>query len=187
MKEKGFDGDFESRPEDLADGANLAEPGGAAGLDSVNLLDRISDFGFRRLREDIVDDAALPDAVFSFTDAELKCLRKVFLDQQEIFDALCSNIQRQLNWSDPFDSSLAISVKTDAKESSAPSLSSEEDLKAFSWIQQNVQIAHLDALKECMKEGDEAGAISHLPFLHRDYGVDESEYRYYDVAIYKAF
>lgn len=176
-KEEGFDGDFESRPEDLADGTNLAETSGGAGLDSVNLLDRISDLGFRRLKEDIADDVAHSDTVFSFTDAELKCLRKVFLDQQEILDALCLNIQKQLSWSDPFDSGLAISMRAEVKESSAALLPSEEDSKALTWIQQNVQIAHLDGLKDCMKEGDDVSAISHLRFLHLDYGVEESEYR----------
>lgn len=176
-KEEGFDGDFESRPEDLADGTNLAETSGGAGLDSVNLLDRISDLGFRRLKEDIADDVAHSDTVFSFTDAELKCLRKVFLDQQEILDALCLNIQKQLSWSDPFDSGLAISMRAEVKESSAALLPSEEDSKALTWIQQHVQIAHLDGLKDCMKEGDDVSAISHLRFLHLDYGVEESEYR----------
>eukprot|EP00268_Persea_americana_P011356 TRINITY_DN1480_c0_g2_i5.p1 TRINITY_DN1480_c0_g2~~TRINITY_DN1480_c0_g2_i5.p1 ORF type:complete len:2512 (+),score=535.90 TRINITY_DN1480_c0_g2_i5:141-7676(+) len=176
-KEEGFDGDFESRPEDLADGTNLAETSGGAGLDSVNLLDRISDLGFRRLKEDIADDVAQSDPVFSFTDTELKCLRKVFLDQQEILDALCLNIQKQLSWSDPFDSGLAISMRAEVKESSASVLPSEEDSKALTWIQQNVQIAHLDGLKDCMKEGDDVSAISHLRFLHLDSGVEESEYR----------
>lgn len=177
-REGSLDGDFESRPEDLAAGADLAEPSGSsASLDAVHLLDRILNFGLRRLRGDIVDDTGPVDFDFSFTDAELKCLRKVFLDQREILDALCWNIQKQINWNDPFDHGLAISVRKEGKERSELPSSSGEDLKCLSWIQHNVQIAHLDALRECLKDDDEDSAISHLSFLRVDSGVEESEYR----------
>ncbi|KAF1001437.1 hypothetical protein AG4045_000337 [Apium graveolens] len=40
-----------------------------------------------------------------------------------------------------------------------------------------VQEAHLDAMSEFLKNGDEDGVIGHVRFLHLDYGVEESRYR----------
>ncbi|KAF8393338.1 hypothetical protein HHK36_021580 [Tetracentron sinense] len=167
---------FESRTEDFAEGANLRDFNGDL-VDSVNFLDRISDLGLQRLKGDIGignDDMGPSDVVVSLEEGELQCLRKVIFDQAEIFDALCCNIQKQVHWYDPYDSGLAISVRTEEKVSLS---SSEEELKPLTLIQMNVQMAHLDALRECLKEDDEDGAISHLRFLHDDYGVVEPEYR----------
>ncbi|XP_010249786.1 PREDICTED: uncharacterized protein LOC104592245 [Nelumbo nucifera] len=165
---------FESRPEYFSEGADLKDSSGAL-VDSLNFLDRISDLGVRRLKVDVTEaDIGPSDVVISFEDAEVQCLRKVILDQAEIFDALCWNIQKQVNWSDPYDSVLAITVNTEEKVGLGYS---EEELKILALIQKNVQMAHLEALKERLKEGDESGAVSHIRFLHTDNGVLETEYR----------
>ncbi|XP_058075240.1 uncharacterized protein LOC131223756 isoform X2 [Magnolia sinica] len=167
--------DFESRLEDLAQGAGLEVSWSA--FDSAIVLDRVSDLGFRLLKGYIAEDAGSSSgSAFEFTDRELRWLRRLFLDQAEFFDVLCFNIQKQLNWTDPYDSGLAISMPMDG-EVGVGSLTEGDDLKSLSWIQRNVQMAHLDALKKCLKRGDEDGAVSHLQFLHIDFGVEESEYR----------
>ncbi|KAJ4959547.1 hypothetical protein NE237_026658 [Protea cynaroides] len=165
---------FESRPEDFTDGGNLKESAGAL-VDTVNFLEQFSNLGLRRLRGDIVDDdIGSPDFAISFEEGELRCFRKLILDQAEIFDAMCRNIQKQINWSDPYDSGLAISVCTAEKVRFA---SSEEELKVLTSILKNVQLEHLDAMKDCVTEDDENRAISHIRFLHLDYGVSELEYK----------
>ncbi|OUZ99912.1 hypothetical protein BVC80_9069g19 [Macleaya cordata] len=158
---------FDSRPEDFV---NLKESGSDF-VDSVNVLDRISDLGLRRLRRDIVEDEIVN--LKAVEEEELKCLKKVFLDQAEIFDALCWNIQKQVHWSDTYELGLAITVKTEEKVE----VSLEEELNELKLIQKNVQRAHLDAMKECMEEDDKEGAISHIQFLHLNYGIEEHEYR----------
>jgi zinc finger FYVE domain-containing protein 26 len=50
-------------------------------------------------------------------------------------------------------------------------------VELFDLIRKCVQLAHVDAMKECSKEGDE-GVFSHIRFLHLDRGLEESEYRY---------
>ncbi|XP_077246440.1 zinc finger FYVE domain protein isoform X2 [Tasmannia lanceolata] len=166
-------GDFESRPDDFAEGSDLKESSGTVTVDSLN---RILDLGLRRLKGELglVNEVGTSgDVQFLFTEGEFKCLKKVVLDEAEIFDVICWNIQKQLHWSDPYDSGLAISVRVEGGQSLDDSRA--EDLKALNWIRQNVQIAHLDALKACLKEEDEDGAISHLRFLRLDHGVEESE------------
>ncbi|KAL5975525.1 hypothetical protein ACLOJK_019849 [Asimina triloba] len=166
---------FESRPEDFSQ--SMAADLSTSGSDSAAVLERILDLGVRRLREDLTEDEGVSVAsAFEFTDRELKWLRKVFLEQAEFFDVLCWNIQRQLDWMDPYDSGLAISVPTDV-EGGAGSSTEGDDLKDLRWIQQNVQVAHLSALKECLKNGDDDAAISHLQFFHIEFGLEESEYR----------
>ncbi|KAL0323863.1 UNVERIFIED_CONTAM: hypothetical protein Scaly_2353400, partial [Sesamum calycinum] len=38
-------------------------------------------------------------------------------------------------------------------------------------------VSHLDAMKQCLENGDEDGVIPHVRFLHLNYGVEEAEYR----------
>lgn len=51
------------------------------------------------------------------------------------------------------------------------------DFKLGSWIQQEAQLAHLDALKEALEDEDLEASFRHLRFFHQDYGVPESVYR----------
>ncbi|PIA65102.1 hypothetical protein AQUCO_00100529v1 [Aquilegia coerulea] len=142
-------------------------------VDIVNALDRISEFGLRRLKRVTVgnDDEESVDVI---REDDLKCLTKLFLEQSDVFDAICCNIQKQVHWFDREDESgLAITVHTDEKAR----VDSEEEQQTLKLIQKNIQIAHLEALKELVKENDINGAISHLRFLHLDYGVLEIEYR----------
>lgn len=52
-----------------------------------------------------------------------------------------------------------------------------EEKEALVRVQRSVQLAHLDALRERLREGDVDGAVHHLPFLQHDHGVDAREYR----------
>ncbi|KAL5729310.1 hypothetical protein ACHQM5_002282 [Ranunculus cassubicifolius] len=144
-------------------------------IDFVNILDRIAELGLRRLRRGIVvvesEGLGVVDVI---REEELKCLTKLYLEQSEIFDAICCNIQKQVHWFDPQDESgLAITVHTDEKTREE----SDEELRVLQEIQKSVQVAHLEALRGLVKENDFAGAISHIRFLHLDHGVLETEYK----------
>ncbi|MQL81245.1 hypothetical protein Taro_013693, partial [Colocasia esculenta] len=142
---------------------------------SLDFLHRILDLGLRRLKSDVAD--VVRDAVnadFSPSEEEFRCLYDVFLDQPELLEALCWNIQKQVSWSKPSGSELVLSV---GGEDYGSVRSSVEGLNTLVEIQRNVQMAQLGAMKKCMEAGDMTGAISHLRFLHLDFGLEESEYR----------
>ncbi|XP_024019432.1 uncharacterized protein LOC112091015 [Morus notabilis] len=42
----------------------------------------------------------------------------------------------------------------------------EEDVKILGLIQRSVQLAHLDAIRDCVKEGNVNEAVSHIRFLN---------------------
>lgn len=154
-------------------------------LDScVRVLDRVLELGVSRLKPDSVVEVSAAEndvgsdsnqsaSFLSIEEGELMCLRSVVWEYADVFDALCWNIQRQVRGWERYDSSgLAITVRRDE-------MPNEEDVKVvLRSIQRSVQLAHLDAMKECMKDGDVDGAISRIRFLHLDYGVEETEYRY---------
>lgn len=142
---------------------------------ALDFLHRILDLGLRRLKGDVADVAGDPGSTdFSPSEEELRGLYDIFLDQPEIVDALCWNIQKQVSWSKPCGSELALSV---GGEDFGSIRSSVEGLDTLVGIQRNVQMAHLGALKQCMEADDIAGAVSHLRFLHLDFGLEDSEYR----------
>ncbi|KAG9459296.1 hypothetical protein H6P81_003804 [Aristolochia fimbriata] len=145
-------------------------------LDSVDIVNRFLDFGLKRLKADIVDDddSAPRDLVSSFTEDELLCLEKLVVDHAEIFDALSWNMQKQVKWSDPLDSRLAITVSRADQKTEG---SFEDDMEALVWMQRSIQKAHINALRKCLEMDDEQGAVSHLMFLHMDQGSEESMYR----------
>ncbi|MCL7036661.1 hypothetical protein MKW94_010857 [Papaver nudicaule] len=169
---------FDSRVEDFE---VLKEESGNDLVDFVNVLDRLSDLGLRRLRRDVgVGDEGGVEGFKVVEEEELKCLKKVFLDQSEIFDALCLNIQKQIQWSDRYESGLAITIVGNEEEDKVENASAEElkeEVEGLKFIQKNVQLAHLDAMNECTKDDDIEGAISHIRFLHQNYGVEEHLYR----------
>ncbi|XVE53696.1 hypothetical protein DITRI_Ditri03aG0023300 [Diplodiscus trichospermus] len=181
-KESESEGFDEEKPELLNKSEDLKEGNGELG-DCVRVLDRFLELGMRRLRPDVVmhgGDGGAGEkhrAVWEkvlIDEEEMVCLRKVILDYADVFDALCGNIQRQLKGLEGVDLGMAIMVR---KEKVRADSFDEEHKGVLGLIQKSVQLAHLDAIKECLKDGDTVGAVSRIRFLHFDYGVDEVEYR----------
>ncbi|KAJ0091657.1 hypothetical protein Patl1_12854 [Pistacia atlantica] len=139
----------------------------------VRVLDRFMELGVKSLKPDVNvnvnDDVSSSGVNVLIEEDEFMCLKKVILEYADVFDALCWNIEKQLRGWESLDSDCAIVRRED--------LSEEEDRRILGLIQKSAQLAHLDAMKECVKEGDEEGAVSHIRFLHLDYGVEEAEYR----------
>ncbi|CAL5321406.1 unnamed protein product [Camellia sinensis] len=169
----------DSRAEFLTGNGELKEVGADSG-ESLRVLDRLSDLGVNRLKPDLVvveereseGSSGSSDAV---EEEELMCLRRVILDNADVFDVLSVNIQKQIQCVvEHDDSGLAITLQRERKLSEEDK---EEDVKVLKLIQRIVQIVHLDAMKECLIENDEEGVLSHVRFLHLEYGVEETEYR----------
>ncbi|XP_057959328.1 uncharacterized protein LOC131151883 [Malania oleifera] len=157
------------------------------GFECFGVLDRIADIGFKRLRDDVFAvcsaggggqdeerEGAESFGAGEFEERELMWFRKAVLEHgaADVFEALCWNIQKQIRLCESCDSRLAITIKSDENWSSK-----DDDLEVFRMILRNVQMAHLDAMKECMEKGDVEGAVAHIRFLHLDYGLSEAEYR----------
>ncbi|KAI3468258.1 hypothetical protein Pfo_024921 [Paulownia fortunei] len=53
----------------------------------------------------------------------------------------------------------------------------EKEEEVLRLVQKCVQVMHLDAMRQCLENGDEDGAVSHVRFLHLNCGVEEAEYR----------
>lgn len=169
--------------------ADLRDAGGE--LDGcVRVLDEILELGVKRLKADTVVDGAGNDngtqatasGAVSMEAGKLMCLKRVIWEHADVFDALCWNIQRQVRgWEGDDSPGLALTVKRDANVK--VDSTEEEDVRALGLILKSVQSAHLDAMKDCLKEGDVDEAISHIRFLHLDYGVEESKYRYVFINI----
>ncbi|XP_030947314.1 uncharacterized protein LOC115971497 isoform X2 [Quercus lobata] len=137
----------------------------------VRVLDRVLELGVKRLKPDAdvdVDGNGNDIDMSSVEESELVCLKRVILDYADVFDALCWNIQRQVRGWEGFDSGLAETARSEEEG---------EALRVLGLIQRSVQLAHLDAIKECLKEGNVDGAVPRIRFLHTDYGVEEDEYR----------
>nr|GEV14748.1 hypothetical protein [Tanacetum cinerariifolium] len=154
------------------------ELGDAVGTSSKNLdfemclgvLNKVLEVGFKRLKPDLIEsDADVGESVIEIEEGEMMCLREVILESGDIFDALCENIAKQVKWKEGDD---ALGDSTSVKEEIR-----DEDVEILKMIQRCVQTVHLDAMKECLKEGDEDGALSHIQFLRFDCGVDEADYR----------
>ncbi|XP_030548723.1 uncharacterized protein LOC115753985 isoform X2 [Rhodamnia argentea] len=168
----------ESRNEDLGDiGRRLNNCGRVLGV--------LLELGVRRLKADVMEsegvdnggtEGSLSAGMSSIDEEELMCLRAIVPEYTEIFDALCSNIQRQLQGWAVDESGLALMVHRNEKTRAALLLE-EEDVKIMSLIQKSIQLAHLNAMKECVNDGNEESAIDHVRFLHLDHGVDELEFR----------
>ncbi|GMI81443.1 hypothetical protein like AT2G25730 [Hibiscus trionum] len=182
-KESESEGFEEEKPELLDRSEDLKEGNGELG-DCVRVLDRFLELGMRRLRSDVVmeggDDGGREEhmAVLEkvlIEEEELVCLRNVIMDCADLFNALCANIQRQLKGLDDVDLGMAIMVRREEKV--RVDSFDEEHKGVLSLMQKSVQLAHLDAIKEYLKDGDIEGAVSHIRFLHLGYGVEEVVYR----------
>lgn len=169
--------DFDSRTGHLAD-QDVASAKHWDFQECLRVLNKISEVGFKRLRPDLIEldvkeseEEGTSGATLEIEEGEMVCLRGVILENAVIFQALCENISKQVKWvqgnDGGDDSGLAIS----------PTLQ-EEDVKSLELIQSYAQMVHLSAMKECLKEGNNDGAMSHIQFLHFDYGVEEADYRY---------
>lgn len=154
--------------------------------DCGRVLGVLLELGVRRLKADVMEsegvdnggaEGSVSAGTSSIDEEELMCLRAIVSEYSEIFDALCLNIQRQLQGWAVDESGLALMVHRNEK-ARAGLLLEEEDVKIMGLIQKSIQLAHLNAMKECVSDGNEEGAIDHVRFLHLDHGVDEPEFRY---------
>ncbi|XP_021275656.1 uncharacterized protein LOC110410336 [Herrania umbratica] len=175
---------FEAEKPELLDKSEDLKEGNDDLGDCVRVLDRFLELGMRRLKPDVVMESGDEDgreeskAVLEevlIEEEEMVCLRKVIMDYADVFDALCGNIQRQLKGLEGVDLGMAIMVRREDKV--RVDAFDEEHKRVLGLIQKNVQLAHLDAIKNCVKDGDIEGAVSLIRFLHLDYGVEEVEYR----------
>ncbi|CAK9164521.1 unnamed protein product [Ilex paraguariensis] len=169
--EKGV-GDLDSQGEILAENEELKN---GDLREFLRILDTISDVGLARLKPDLGvmvegESEGLLGGVGKIEEEELMSYRWVMLENADVFDALSGNIKKQVQWAEHDDSGLALLVRTEGNRG-------EEAERVLKLIQRSVQIAHMDAIKECLKESDLEGAVSHIRFLHLDYGVDETQYR----------
>ncbi|KAD3641724.1 hypothetical protein E3N88_30948 [Mikania micrantha] len=147
----------------------------------LRVLNKISEVGFKRLRSDLIEletresvEEEISGGGVEMEEGEIMCLRRVILENAVMFEALCENIAKQIRWvkeNDGGDDSGLVISPTVQEEGR------DEDAKVLKLTQRCVQMVHLDALMECLKEGDNDGALSHIQFLHVDYGVDEADYR----------
>ncbi|KAI3501756.1 hypothetical protein L1887_29761 [Cichorium endivia] len=149
----------------------LGEPGVASTKhwdfdECLRVLNKILEVGFKRLRPDLIE-LEVKGSEEELEEGEMMCLRGIILENAVIFQALCENISKQVKW---------VKESDDSGSAISPTVQ-EEDVKALKLIQSYVQMVHLDAMKECLKEGDNDGAMSHIQFLHFDYGVEEADYR----------
>ncbi|EOY29640.1 Zinc finger FYVE domain-containing protein 26 isoform 2 [Theobroma cacao] len=175
---------FEAEKPELLDKSEDLKEGNDDLGDCVRVLDRFLELGMRRLKPDVVMESGDEDgreeskAVLEevlIEEEEMVCLRKVIMDYADVFDALCGNIQRQLKGLEGGDLGMAIMVRRE--DNVRVDSVDEEHKRVLGLIQKNVQLAHLDAIKNCVKDGDIEGAVSLIRFLHLDYGVEEVEYR----------
>ncbi|CAH9122192.1 unnamed protein product [Cuscuta epithymum] len=138
----------------------------------LTVLERISALALNRLRPDLIetDDKGENEGTcgidIMLEEEEIMSLGRVFLENDDVFQALCVNIQKQVSGTDGENSAMAITSRTKVKSEAV-----EE--KVLKLIQKSVQISHLDAMKECLVKDDVDGAVSHIRFLNLDYGIEE--------------
>ncbi|KAK3027041.1 hypothetical protein RJ639_041196 [Escallonia herrerae] len=143
---------------------------------SNGVLDRVLELGFRRLRPDVVatEEGPSEGVELELEEGELMGLRGVIVENADIFDMLCGNIQQLVGWQPELDQSgLAITLRREGEGKGR-----EEGVEVLRLVQRAIQNVHLDTMKECLINGDVDGAVSHIRFLHLEYGVEEAEYRY---------
>ncbi|GAB4854205.1 hypothetical protein Ancab_022789 [Ancistrocladus abbreviatus] len=143
---------------------------------SIRVLDKVIELGLRRLKEDLIVDDVRENAellgVQVVEEEELVGLRDVILENADLFDALCGNIEKQVEGMERHDPGLAITLRREGRVASG-----EENVRVLKWIQKNVQMAHLDEMKVGLNDDDIDGVVKHIPHLHLDHGVAEAEYR----------
>lgn len=140
----------------------------------TRVLDRVLELGFKRLRVDENGEIEneIEISVSLIEEIELMSLRKLVLYCADVFEALSENIEKQIRQCDLEDNGLEVNVKGGDDD-----LKEDVDVKVLFGIQKMAQVVHLNAIRESLEGGDVEGAISHIRFLHFDYGLDQSEYR----------
>lgn len=139
----------------------VPEEGGECGK-CRSVLVRVLELGAKRLR--VEEDGEIEGNEIVVEEGELVSLRRLILDHASVFHALCGNIQRQ--------------IRHGEGEGEGNEELEEEDVRVLRGIQRIVQVVHLDAMRESLESRDVEGAVSHIRFLHFDYGIeDQSEYR----------
>lgn len=147
--------------------------------DCFKVLGMISELGWRRVRRCVIGHEGRDGTGSAATigEADLICLRAVVWDYADVFDVLCENMWWQVKGCEGEKDSLTLTVHR-GKHLLEEQEEEEEEFRVMGLIQESVQMAHLDDMKECLRAGDEDGAIDRVRFLHLGYGVEESEYRY---------
>ncbi|CAA2970357.1 Zn2+-binding, contains FYVE domain [Olea europaea subsp. europaea] len=141
--------------------------------EELRILQGFLEVGSSRLKPDLteLEENREENDGFSggFTEEEIMGLRGLILKIPDIFYVLCGNIDKQVGCVENDDSGLAITLRTDM-------MRREKEERMLRLIQKCVQVAHIDAMRECLEENNEDGAVSHIRFLHLDHGVEEAEY-----------
>lgn len=147
---------------------------GSVKNDELRVLERLSEVGLNRLRPDLIGPDETEEWVSGgLSEDDLITLRGSILENCDIFDVLCENIGEQVGRMENEDSGgLAVALKKKVR------LHEEKEEEVLRLVQRCVQVTHLDAMRQCLENGDEDGAVSHVRFLHLDRGVEESEHRY---------
>lgn len=186
---KGIEGNEEDFRKFDAPVEFLAKDEGFRGLDEefgecLRVLDRISDVGLSRLRPDLIlmegeeEGEGVAESVGEIGEEEMMALKRVILENAEVFDVLCVNIEKQLGSIQKEDSEMAITLRTEGKRR-------EVEDRVLRLVQMCVQVVHLDAMKELLEKSELDGVGSHLKYLHLDYGLEDTDYRYvqFDLVI----
>ena len=128
----------------------------AVGAETRETLTRLLDLGVVRLKREVEGgggEAGAGAEEAAVTEEDLRGLWGVFLDNALVFDALCVGVSRQIGLDGGFGADVLLLLR------------------------QNVQHAHLDAVKTLLAVDDLDGAAGHLRFLCLDHGVEEDEYK----------
>lgn len=147
---------------------------GYAKNDELRVLERLSEVGLNRLRPDLIGSEETEEwGPGGLGEDDIVTLRGCILGNNDIFDVLCENIGEQVGRLENEDSGgLTVALRK------KPRLHEEKEEELMRLVQRYVQVTHLDAMIQCLENGDEDEAVSHVRFLHLDNGVEESEYRY---------
>lgn len=147
---------------------------GYAKNDELRVLERLSEVGLNRLRPDLIGSEETEEwGPGGLGEDDIVTLRGCILGNNDIFDVLCENIGEQVGRLENEDSGgLTVALRKKAR------LHEEKEEELMRLVQRYVQVTHLDAMIQCLENGDEDEAVSHVRFLHLDNGVEESEYRY---------
>ena len=130
----------------------------AVGAETRETLTRLLDLGVVRLKREVEVEGGGGEAgagaeEAAVTEEDLRGLWGVFLDNALVFDALCVGVSRQIGLDGGFGADVLLLLR------------------------QNVQHAHLDAVKTLLAVDDLDGAAGHLRFLCLDHGVEKDEYK----------
>lgn len=147
---------------------------GSARNEELRVLELLSELGLSRLRPDLVASEETEEVGSrGLGEAELMVLRESVLENSDIYHVLCANIGEQVGCVEAEDSGvLAIALRKGVRRGE------EKEEELLRLVQKCVQTTHLDAMRQCLENSDEDGAILHVRFLHLDRGVEETEYRY---------